>query len=91
MLPKLGRLIGLKDGEVVVRALMATAMLLGNNNKAGLRELARSATVVQQLAALMRSKEDPDSRQIAAGIFGAMVSRYFVPRVHASTLFYVYR
>jgi len=73
MIGSLSGLLGVKkQPETLVRALMALAMLLGNN-PAGLAEIAGSRGAVENLAVIMRSSDDDDSKHVAATIFSNLV------------------
>ena len=73
MIGSLCGLLGLKrQPEILVRALMALAMLLGHNPK-GLADIAGSPGAVENLTAIMRSSDDDDSKHIATTIFSNLV------------------
>jgi len=73
MIGTLCGLLGVKQQpETLVRALMALAMLLGNN-PAGLLEIASSQGAVENLAVIMRNSEDEDSKLVATTIFSNLV------------------
>ena len=73
MIRSLCGLLGLKkQPETLVRVLMALAMLLGHNPK-GLADIAGSPGAVENLAAIMRSSDDDDSKHIATTIFSNLV------------------
>jgi hypothetical protein len=73
MIGILSGLLGVKQQpETLVRALMALAMLLGNN-PAGLLEISDSKRAVENLAIIMRNSKDEDSKLVATTIFSNLV------------------
>lgn len=74
MIGILSGLLGVKQQpETLVRALMALAMLLGNN-PAGLLEISDSKRAVENLAIIMRNSKDEDSKLVATTIFSNLAN-----------------
>lgn len=75
-LERLAELYGVEgQPEVQLRALMGSAMLLGEG-KDRLQRIARAPGAVKSLAAIIGRGTDPDCKALASQIFAALVSSF---------------
>lgn len=73
MVSRLAELTGLNgQPETLVRVLMGLAMLLGSKPE-HLTDFAKTPKAIDNLAAVIRNSEDPDSKAIATSIFANLV------------------
>ena len=76
-LENIAGLYGLVDQpETQLRALMGSAMLLGESNE-HLKRIAQTPGAVRNLAKVIRNRTDPDCKTLATRIFAALVSYSF--------------
>ena len=77
MVRRLAELTGLQNqAETLVRVLMGLAMLLGSGS-GQLLEYAQAPKAIDNLAIIIRSSTDPDSKAIATSIFANLVRHIY--------------